>query len=52
MLTTGDLIGSIIGFVALYTIFLIAEVYLMVKFVRIGPSSLHTGRYHFEHEAA
>ncbi|MBL0713874.1 MAG: cytochrome ubiquinol oxidase subunit I [Desulfosarcina sp.] len=52
MLTTGDLIGSIAGFAVLYTILLAAEVYLMVKFVRIGPSSLHTGRYHFEHEAA
>ncbi len=51
MLTVGDLIGSIIGFMILYTLLLIAEVYLMVKFVRIGPSSLHTGRYHFEHEA-
>ena len=52
MLTVGDLIGSIAGFMVLYTIFLVVEVYLMVKFVRIGPSSLHTGRYHFEHQAA
>jgi cytochrome d ubiquinol oxidase subunit I len=22
--------------------------YLMIKFARLGPSSLHTGRYHFE----
>ena len=51
-LTTGDLIGSIIGFVLLYTILLIAEVYLMVKFTRLGPSSLHTGRYHFERQDA
>jgi cytochrome d ubiquinol oxidase subunit I len=52
MLTVGDLIGSLAGFMLLYTLLLVAEVYLMVKFVRIGPSSLHTGRYHFEHEAA
>jgi cytochrome d ubiquinol oxidase subunit I len=51
MLTVGDLIGSIAGFMILYTLLLVVEVYLMVKFVRIGPSSLHTGRYHFEHEA-
>jgi len=51
-LTTGDLIGSIFGLVLIYTVLLAAEVYLMVKFVRQGPSSLHTGRYHFEHEAA
>ena len=51
-LTVGDLIGSLIAIIALYTIFLIVEVYLMLKFVRRGPSSLHTGRYHFEEEAA
>ena len=51
-LTTGDLIGSITGFVLLYTGLLIAEVYLMQKYIRRGPSSLHTGRYHFEHSAA
>ena len=51
-LTTGDLIGSIFGFVLLYTGLLVAEVYLMVKFTRLGPSSLHTGRYHFEQQDA
>jgi len=51
-LTVGDLIGSLIAIIALYTIFLIVEVYLMLKFVRRGPSSLHTGRYHFEEESA
>jgi cytochrome d ubiquinol oxidase subunit I len=47
-LTSGDLIGSIVVIVALYTVFLIVEMFLMTKFVRLGPSSLHTGRYHFE----
>ena len=47
-LSTGDLIGSIAAIVLLYTAFMIAAAYLMVKFVRLGPSSLHTGRYHFE----
>ncbi len=47
-LTSGDLVGSITGLVLLYTVFLIVELYLMVKFARRGPSSLHTGRYHFE----
>ncbi|AYH05248.1 cytochrome ubiquinol oxidase subunit I [Pectobacterium parmentieri] len=32
----------------LYTLFLVAELYLMFKFARLGPSSLKTGRYHFE----
>ena len=43
-----DLIGSILGLVLLYTVFLGLEMVLMVKFVRLGPSSLHTGRYYFE----
>ncbi|UJF20165.1 cytochrome ubiquinol oxidase subunit I [Vibrio sp. SS-MA-C1-2] len=47
-LTEGDLIFSLLAIFALYTVFLIAEVYLMVKFARKGPSSLKTGRYHFE----
>ncbi len=51
-LMTGDLIGSIAAMALLYTVFMIAAAYLMVKFVRRGPSSLHTGRYHFEHVKA
>jgi cytochrome d ubiquinol oxidase subunit I len=51
-LTAGDLIGSLIVIIALYTVFLIVELYLMTKFVRLGPSSLHTGRYHFEEKTA
>jgi cytochrome d ubiquinol oxidase subunit I len=50
-LSVGDVIGSLVAIIALYTVFLIVEMYLMVKFVRQGPSSLHTGRYHFEQEA-
>jgi cytochrome d ubiquinol oxidase subunit I len=51
-LSKGDIIGSMIAVVALYTGFLIVEMYLMVKFARRGPSSLQSGRYHFEQEAA
>ncbi|WP_367989038.1 cytochrome ubiquinol oxidase subunit I [Vibrio sp. NTOU-M3] len=32
----------------LYSAFLIIEIYLMVRFAKIGPSVLKTGRYHFE----
>ena len=39
---------SLAAIIGLYTLFLIAEVYLMLKFARLGPSSLKTGRYHFE----
>ena len=39
-----------IGLVYLfYTFFLIVEMYLMVKFAKLGPSALKTGRYHHEH---
>jgi cytochrome d ubiquinol oxidase subunit I len=51
-LGVGDVIGSMVAMTVLYTVFLIAEMYLMIKFVRLGPSSLHTGRYHFEQEEA
>lgn len=49
-LTAANLWGSIFGFVTLYTILLIVEVYLMVRFSRQGPGSLSTGRYANEAE--
>ena len=49
-LTLGNLIGGFVVIIVLYTVFLVVEMYLMTKFVRLGPSSLHTGRYHFEKE--
>jgi cytochrome d ubiquinol oxidase subunit I len=50
-LTIGDLLFSIGLICGLYTLFLVAEMYLMFKFARLGPSSLKTGRYHFEQSA-
>ena len=50
-LTTGDLSGSLIALVSFYSLLLVIELYLMIKFARRGPSSLHTGRYHFERTA-
>lgn len=47
-LTEADLIGSLLAFVGFYTLLAIIEMYLMIKFARKGPSSLHTGRYHDE----
>jgi cytochrome d ubiquinol oxidase subunit I len=47
-LTTGDLIFSLAGFIGFYTFLLIIELWLMFHFARQGPSSLHTGRYHYE----
>ncbi|NUE65855.1 cytochrome ubiquinol oxidase subunit I [Snodgrassella sp. ESL0253] len=49
-LTAASIWGSIFGFVTLYTILLIVEVYLMVRFSRQGPGSLGTGRYANEAE--
>ena len=46
----GQLYLSLAGFFVFYTVLLIIELFLMLKYVRLGPSSLHTGRYHFEGE--
>ena len=51
-ISTDQLWFSIAGFLFFYTVLLVIELYLMVKYVRLGPSSLHTGRYHFETGAA
>jgi cytochrome d ubiquinol oxidase subunit I len=51
-LTPTDLYISLAGFIGFYTLLLIVEMYLMFHFARLGPSSLHTGRYHFEGEAS
>lgn len=47
-LSTGDVWGSLLALIAFYSLLLVVEMYLMIKFARLGPSSLHTGRYHFE----
>ncbi|RUQ31852.1 MAG: cytochrome bd-I ubiquinol oxidase subunit CydA [Candidatus Competibacteraceae bacterium] len=43
---------SLSGFVLFYSALLIVELFLMIKYARLGPSSLGTGRYHFEGGAA
>jgi cytochrome d ubiquinol oxidase subunit I len=47
-LTVNHLLFSLIGFIGFYTFLLVIEMWLMFHFARQGPSSLHTGRYHFE----
>lgn len=47
-LSSGQLWFSIAGFALFYTVLLVIELYLMLKYVRLGPSSLHTGRYFHE----
>ncbi|RAT12289.1 MULTISPECIES: cytochrome ubiquinol oxidase subunit I [Lonsdalea] len=51
-LTAGDLLFSMGLICGLYTLFLVAELYLMFKYARLGPSSLKTGAYHFEQPTA
>jgi cytochrome d ubiquinol oxidase subunit I len=40
--------ASLAGFIVFYTALLVVEVYLMLKYIRLGPSSLGTGRYELE----
>jgi cytochrome d ubiquinol oxidase subunit I len=47
----GQLYLSLAGFFIFYTVLLIIELFLMIKYVRLGPSSLQTGRYYFEQGA-
>nr|WP_315397924.1 cytochrome ubiquinol oxidase subunit I [uncultured Duganella sp.] len=47
-LDVGNLYFSLAGFIGFYTLLLVVEMTLMVKFARQGPSSLHTGKYHWE----
>ena len=46
--STEQLWFSIISIASFYTVLLVVEVFLMLRFARLGPSSLKTGRYHFE----
>lgn len=44
-LSVESLYGSLAGFIGFYTVLLVVEMFLMVKFARMGPGSLGTGRY-------
>ena len=47
-LSVNSLYGSLAGFIGFYTVLLVVEMFLMVKFARMGPGSLGTGRYQSE----
>ena len=51
-ISAADVWGSLLALLAFYSVLLVIEMYLMIKFARLGPSSLHTGRYHFEQQPA
>jgi cytochrome d ubiquinol oxidase subunit I len=44
-LSVSYLYGSLAGFIGFYTLLLIIEMFLMIKFAKQGPGSLGTGRY-------
>lgn len=47
-LTSGEIFFSMTGFIVIYTLLAIVEIWLMFKYAKLGPSSLGTGKYHFE----
>ena len=47
-LSVSEVWFTLISIAVLYTIFVIIEMWLMTKYARKGPSSLHTGRYELE----
>jgi cytochrome d ubiquinol oxidase subunit I len=51
-LSVNSLYGSLAGFIGFYTVLLVVEMFLMVKFARMGPGSLGTGRYDNEPQHA
>jgi cytochrome d ubiquinol oxidase subunit I len=46
-----NLYFSLAGFALFYTVLLIIELKLMFKYARLGPSALHTGKYHWEQQS-
>ena len=47
-LGVAEVTTSLLAIMGLYLVLFIAEMYLMIHFSKKGPSSLHTGKYHFE----
>lgn len=47
-LSVENVYGSLAGFVSFYTLLLVIELYLMIKFAKQGPGALGTGRYDHE----
>ncbi len=47
-LSVSDVSGSLMAFTLMYGALFAVELFLMFKYARLGPSALHTGKYHFE----
>ena len=48
-ISVANVYASLAGFVGFYTVLLMIEMYLMVKYARKGPASLGTGKYRRRH---
>jgi len=46
--SSGQVLSSLSGFIFFYTLLFIVEMVLMIKYTKLGPSTLGTKRYHFE----
>jgi len=44
-ISAGSVYASLAGFIVFYTVLLVVEMFLMIKYARLGPGSLGTGRY-------
>jgi cytochrome d ubiquinol oxidase subunit I len=51
-LSASTVYASLAAFVLFYTALLVIEMYLMVKYIRLGPGALHTGGYFGEAQGA
>jgi cytochrome bd ubiquinol oxidase subunit I len=51
-LASSEVWVSLIGLMIFFTGLLVVDLVLMFKYARLGPSTLHTGRYHFEKQEA
>ncbi|MCF6766491.1 cytochrome ubiquinol oxidase subunit I [Thiotrichales bacterium 19S3-7] len=47
-LNTADVFTTMVLFLLFDSVLFAVEMFLMFKFARLGPSALHSGRYHFE----
>ena len=47
-IAASDVYASLAAFIVFYSALLVVEMFLMLKYIRLGPASLHTGKYDFE----
>ncbi len=50
-LSAASVFGPLYGCIVYYAVLAVVELWLMVRFAKLGPSSLSTGRYFFERKA-